>query len=184
MIFISTSENIRNSHSISIYSAITAATISLAIATASCQGLQSFILPCTSDQAPFFRLVNANSDTQKLSKSEHQKNIMLSQSLRSINEIKELKKNWNGNDTEPFSSELISLITKITENLVVQPMIFPTGRNSIQLDYENDKNDYLEFEIFENSEKAKMFFLNHDDKNGTKHVDFDKMNNIIREFYE
>ena len=40
-------------------------------------------------------------------------------------------------------------------NLIHQPKIFPTGRQTIQLEYEKRNGDYLEFELFE--EKVVVF---------------------------
>lgn len=70
--------------------------------------------------------------------------------LQKLNNIKLFKENWNGYNAKPFSDKLIEkckeIVKKIPDNL--QPTIFPTGRNSIQMQYELADNSYLEFEIF------------------------------------
>lgn len=68
-----------------------------------------------------------------------------------LNSIQLLERNWNDNEAEPFSDDLISKTKEILPSLEVQPQIFPTARNSIQLEYEKENNDYLEFEIYEDS---------------------------------
>ncbi|MBU0764546.1 MAG: hypothetical protein KJ607_06910, partial [Bacteroidetes bacterium] len=65
-----------------------------------------------------------------------------------LNSFKNLRENWNGNDAQPFPEHLIEKVIKIISKLEYQPQIFPTGRNSIQLEFENKNGDYLEFEIF------------------------------------
>ena len=70
--------------------------------------------------------------------------------LQKLNNIKLFKENWNGYNAKPFSDSLIEkckeIIQRIPDNL--QPSIFPTGRSSIQMQYELVDNSYLEFEIF------------------------------------
>ena len=70
--------------------------------------------------------------------------------IQKLNSIKLLQKNWNGYNAEPLSDKLIEkckeIVKKIPNNL--QPSIFPTGRNSIQMQFELSDNSYLEFEIF------------------------------------
>lgn len=58
-----------------------------------------------------------------------------------------LKKNWNGNNADPIDKEVIDHAFKIISLIDVQPEIFPTARNSVQIEY-NISNTYVEFEIF------------------------------------
>lgn len=62
-----------------------------------------------------------------------------------------MQDNWNGYGAKQFSKNLITRLSKIISILDTQPEIFPTGAQSIQLEYEND-NAYLEFEIYESGE--------------------------------
>lgn len=75
---------------------------------------------------------------------ELQKNIEL------INSYKKLDNNWNGYGAQKISESVIDSALSILYFLNRQPDVFPTGRNSIQFEYEKDNGDYLEFEIFEN----------------------------------
>ena len=61
-----------------------------------------------------------------------------------------LKQNWNNNNAKPFTNKLISKALNILNSLDMPPEIFPTGRDSIQFEYEKDNGDYLEFEIYAN----------------------------------
>lgn len=64
-------------------------------------------------------------------------------------QIASLKENWNGYGAEPFSASLINTCNALISVLEPQPAIFPTGRGSIQFQYELKDGSYLEFEIFE-----------------------------------
>jgi hypothetical protein len=67
-----------------------------------------------------------------------------------LNDIGNLSYNWDGYDAKPFNFELINKCKKIVRILSYQPDIYPTGRQSIQFQYELSNKSYLEFEIFNN----------------------------------
>lgn len=71
-------------------------------------------------------------------------------SVRRLNEIGNLPYDWNGYGAGPFSPALIDKCEKIVNGLSHQPEIYPTGRQSIQFQYQLEDRSYLEFEIFEN----------------------------------
>lgn len=60
----------------------------------------------------------------------------------------ELEDNWNTYGAVRFDLELINRVEAIISNIDVQPHIFATGRGSIQLEFEKNNGDYLEFEIY------------------------------------
>lgn len=70
-------------------------------------------------------------------------------SVKRLRDIEELAPDWNGYGARSFSSVLIDKCERIVGSLSVQPFIYPTGRNSIQFQYELGDKSYLEFEIFE-----------------------------------
>ncbi|MGY6521948.1 MAG: hypothetical protein ACXIUD_09485 [Mongoliitalea sp.] len=72
----------------------------------------------------------------------------LLKNLQTLRSIKQLPVDWNGKGSVTFSEALIQKVFTIVRELQFQPDIFPTGRNSIQLEFEIG-DDYLEFEIFE-----------------------------------
>lgn len=55
----------------------------------------------------------------------------IKKSIIKLEEIKNLKKDWNGYGANEFSLELINKCEEIVKNLYIQPEIFPTGNNSI-----------------------------------------------------
>ena len=70
-------------------------------------------------------------------------------SLCRLSDIKDLEQDWDGEGTQPIPGSIIVKATEIVLELMHQPSIFPTGRNSIQLEFELSDGSYLEFEIFD-----------------------------------
>lgn len=59
-----------------------------------------------------------------------------------------LKENWNGYGAKPFNKDLVKLFNDLIDSLPIQPALSPTGRESLILDYELNKNISIAFEIF------------------------------------
>ncbi len=70
--------------------------------------------------------------------------------LEKIYRFSDYKEDWDGYGAPPFDKSVIERAVKFIfdENLKIQPNVFPTGRGSIQLEFEPDDNHYLEIEIF------------------------------------
>ena len=111
----------------------------------------------------FSRLSNMHNSLQCLHNSNWDEEITLSeltitaceeynmtkaQNLFRLDEIAELKEDWNGYGAKSFSPKLIDIFKRIINDLEFQPKIFPTGRQSVQFQYELKNRSYLEFEIF------------------------------------
>lgn len=99
-----------------------------------------------------------------------------------IFEIEKLQDNWNDNGAASFSKEIIATAKSIVLCLSVQPRIFPTARDSIQFEYENELGDYLEFELFDNGQ-LKMFSYSHSGDAETANIAVNNMNEVVNEFY-
>lgn len=69
--------------------------------------------------------------------------------LLRLDQISELEDDWNGYGAKHFSPELIKKCKDIINALNFQPKVFPTGRQSLQFQYELEDRSYLEFEIFQ-----------------------------------
>ena len=65
-----------------------------------------------------------------------------------LNDIAHLKENWNENNANAFPTSLIEKCTNIINQLEVQPFITPTAYGAIQMEYEKENGDYLEFEVY------------------------------------
>ncbi len=96
--------------------------------------------------------------------------------------IEALQSNWNGYGADSFSVDLISKVREFVVSAVIQPDIFPTARDSIQIEYEKDNGDYLEFEFFENGE-IKKFFYGSQGETDTQYISFECLNGEIDTFY-
>lgn len=108
--------------------------------------------------------------------------VDLLKSYQKISEIRNLAENWNGNGASKFSTELLDFVRNIIEKLARQPNIFPTARESVQLEYENDVGDYLEFELFE-SGRIKKFYYGHDGATETKDITAEMIYGVVNRFY-
>ena len=74
--------------------------------------------------------------------------ITFNDNMKTLSMIESLEENWNGYGAPPFQKELIDKVKCIIKNLDEQPEIFPTGRGTIQLEYNSKDESYLEFEIY------------------------------------
>lgn len=105
-----------------------------------------------------------------------------SKSLLRILDIEKLQDNWNGNGATSFSKNILETAKSIIMQLSIQPRIFPTARDSIQFEYENDIGDYLEFELFDNG-MLKVFTYSHSGNADTNYIEVCEMNEVVNKFY-
>lgn len=101
---------------------------------------------------------------------------------KKLNSFKKLESNWNFSNAEPFESNLLLNIENILAELHAQPKIFPTGRQSIQFEYEKNNGDYLEFEFFKN-EINYLSIINEKEYEGKIDWNVGALNGLIDEFY-
>ena len=101
--------------------------------------------------------------------------------IKILDGILALEKNWNGNDANPFSLDLVTKAKSIINELKIQPKVFPTGDDSIQLDYEKASGDYLEFEIY--NDKIKCFSIINDIENTSILTTTSQIVDTISAFY-
>lgn len=76
-------------------------------------------------------------------------------------EIGKLKDNWDGYGASAIPSEVVNKSIEILMMLKKKPAIFPTGRESIQFEWEG-KNGYIEIEVF--SERIEIFLVDENEK--------------------
>lgn len=84
------------------------------------------------------------------------------ENLKKLEEISNLKDNWNGNGAPGFPPALIKKTRALIKALTIQPEIFPTALETIQLEFDNSNNDHMEIEIGL-SDKAEVFVAPYDD---------------------
>lgn len=62
-----------------------------------------------------------------------------------------LKHNWNNNGAEPITEDVVIKATSVLSffhKYINTLEVFPTARNSIQFEYENEKYKQIELEVF------------------------------------
>lgn len=106
---------------------------------------------------------------------------LLEENLNTLHQISELEDNWDNEGAQSFEKDLIKKVVHLVETIRFQPQIFPTARDSIQLEYDKKNGDYLEFEIFKNS--AKMFFCSHGGEHYEKDIDITLIGKMVADFY-
>lgn len=100
-----------------------------------------------------------------------------------INTFSKFEKNWNDNGAEPFSDIIIKRALNIinSPSLKFQPDVFPTGRKSIQFEYEKSNGNYLEIEIFVDKYSA-YSEINNEEKE-YESISFEDILGLVNEFY-
>ena len=115
------------------------------------------------------------------------KPLELFQSYVVLFSLTELKENWDGEGAKPFSEALIRRVVEILTTLDKVPEIYPTGRDSIQLEYHKITSpvsmDYLEFEFFENGD-LKLFRLFENGEDETRYIFDSEVNIEVELFYQ
>ena len=114
-------------------------------------------------------------------------------SIEKLTRIGEMKENWNGYSSEPFSHDFISFIKEEIRKLEIQPQIFPIADGKLQLEYDRNDGGYLEFEVspadMENIKDNKPanieFYYEYNKEQEEGVVDnFEKMNEKVMNFYK
>lgn len=104
--------------------------------------------------------------------------------LNKLEIIRRLKGDWNGNGAEVFPRTLVGKVVEIIDNLAIQPELFPTALGTIQLEYDNARQDHMEIEIGE-GESAEVFIASYDgtERYETIEASFRAINEKVSEFY-
>lgn len=108
----------------------------------------------------------------------------LSRNFNKLKTIRGLKEGWfNGElgNENVFSDNLVNRVATILSKLKNQPEVFPTGANTIQIEFEKSNGDYLEFEFFEDG-KISKFYLN-SIKSYSRNVSEKNIFKSVKEFY-
>lgn len=69
--------------------------------------------------------------------------------LVKLDRIAMLPENWNQDGAPTISDSIVSYTRQLLTYLDIQPEVFPTAANSIQLEYDAPNGSYMEFEIKE-----------------------------------
>lgn len=70
------------------------------------------------------------------------------ENLKKLDIMAHLEKNWDGYNADPIPLEVIdNALTLLNKVKDYNPNIFPTKADSVQFEWYNDKNEYLEVEV-------------------------------------
>lgn len=104
--------------------------------------------------------------------------------LKRLSEIEKLPDNWNNNGAEHISQQVIKRVRKLLMSISYQPEVFPTACDAIQLEWENDKKEYLEMEVLDGI--INIFQIDAEGGEEQRTISFDEnvVNAIVEEFYD
>jgi len=124
------------------------------------------------------QIVSTKSDFEPNQSHKRQTNI------KKLKSFLNLKDNWNGYGAKPFPKELINRCAALINSMYLsyQPDIFPTGRNSIQFEYEKTNGAYLEIEIYDDR-IALLLIDSVGQEFESENVPWEEAVQIINEFY-
>ncbi len=105
-------------------------------------------------------------------------------SIKKLTEIEELEDNWNGNGAASFPKELTMKVRYILEHIAVEPEVFPTACNTIQLEFDRADGAHMEIEISESMD-ADLFSVSADNKETCESIacEVSEINKVVKEFY-
>ena len=118
---------------------------------------------------------------------------VIDRNIEKLTRIGEMKENWNGYFSVPFSHEFVSSIKEEIKKLEIQPQIFPIADGKLQLEYDRNDGGYLEFEVspenmesIKNNKPAKIEFYYELGKEQEEGIveSFEKMNEKVMIFYK
>lgn len=106
------------------------------------------------------------------------------ENLKKIDVIASLQDDWNANGAKAFSNSLINKVRDLVMFLKIQPEVFPTACESLQLEYDKEDGTHMEIEITE-SEIAEVFLIDNKghEKISNISVSIDSINKVVSEFY-
>lgn len=106
------------------------------------------------------------------------------ENLKKLEAIAHLEDNWNANGAKAFADSLITKVRNLVMFLEIQPEVFPTACESLQLEYDKADGSHLEIELNE-SENAEVFLV---DDSGCESVisisaSIEAINKVVSDFY-
>ena len=83
-----------------------------------------------------------------ISTSKHLKKQEKAQMIQRIESFSQLGENWNAYGASSFSAEVIKRARSLADDISCEAKVFPTGRDSIQFEFDSIPGKYLEIEVF------------------------------------
>ncbi len=109
---------------------------------------------------------------------------ILDDNMDKLEVIRRLKDGWNGNGAPAFSDEIVDKVVGLVKGVSLQPEIFPTALNTIQLEYDNSRHDHMEIDVGESDvAQIYIFMRNGEERYEEITVDAKKVDRRVKEFY-
>lgn len=105
--------------------------------------------------------------------------------LDKLKQIASFEENWNGYGAEPLSKLVLARSEDVIRRVCIQPDLFPTADNSIQMEYEKSNGAYLEVQITD-GEAYEVFFMSDKDSEGEEYLinaQAEYVNEEVKKFY-
>ena len=104
--------------------------------------------------------------------------------IKRLSEIEKLPDNWNDNGAGKIPASIVKSVRKLLMTIEFQPEIFPTACDALQLEWENNRDEYLEMEILEDS--VNVFQIDADGNELQNIIKFDNeaIRKMVRDFYD
>lgn len=106
------------------------------------------------------------------------------ENIMMLNSFLDLKPDWDFNGAPSIPIELVMRVRSLIYGLTIQPEIYPTPRESIQLEYRSPDKSYLEIELF-NSGSARAMCKPHNEDAFVEDVPFTAagINKVVENLY-
>lgn len=114
--------------------------------------------------------------------NDQNKTKQLDQNAILLEKFRNYEENWNGYGAPKFADSLINDVESILLGIRRTPKIFPTGRHSIQFEYEKQNGDYLEFEIY-SMNKVGLLMMIGDNPEQELMINANQINGYLAVFY-
>lgn len=104
--------------------------------------------------------------------------------IKRLSEIEKLSDNWNNNGAGKIPISIIKSVRKLLMTIEFQPEIFPTACDALQLEWENNRDEYLEMEVLEGS--VNVFQIDSEGNESQRGIVFDSevIKQMVRDFYD
>lgn len=112
--------------------------------------------------------------------------ITKEENIERLYDILKLDYDWNGYNAKPIPIEVIAKVKSLLEAFIIQPLMFPTGCESIQLEWVN-KDYYFEIDIYKDKQ---MCYMLEDKVNDTIlevldiNDNIDEINKYLKKYFE
>ena len=106
------------------------------------------------------------------------------ENLKKIETIALLQDDWNANGAKAFSASLITKVRNLIMFLKIQPEVFPTACESLQLEYDKADGSHMEIDLTD-SEESEVFVVVNKGCESIINISasIESINKVVSDFY-